>query len=107
MTLKKGTSGKLLTTTEQQTLSMSSNDDNITQVSSTVTVYSVRAQVSSTVTVYSVRSQVSSTVTVYMYFVYRGVLYCYVSIEIDDVFVSDECKDSFAEFTKQKFEWTW
>ena len=43
MTLKKGSSGKLLTTTEQQTLSMSSNDDNITQVSSTVTVYSVRA----------------------------------------------------------------
>ena len=28
MTLKKGSSGKLLTTTEQQTLSMSSNDDN-------------------------------------------------------------------------------
>ena len=58
MTLKKGTSGKLLTTTEQQTLSMSSNDDNITQVSSTVTVYSVRA--------------------LYMYFVYRDVFYCYV-----------------------------
>ena len=37
-----------------------------------------------------------------MYYVYRGVLYCYVSIEIDDVFVSDECKDSFTEFTKQK-----
>ena len=87
MTLKKGSSGKLLTTTEQQTLSMSSNDDNITQVSSTVTVYSVRA--------------------LCMYFVYRGVLYCYVSIEIDDVFVSDECKDSFTEFTKQKFDWTW
>ena len=43
MTLKKGSSSKLLTTTEQQTLSMSSNDDNITQVSSTVTVYSVRS----------------------------------------------------------------
>ena len=87
MTLKKGSSGKLLTTTEQQTLLMFSNDDDITQVSSTVTVYSVRP--------------------LCMYFAYKAVLYCCVSMEIDDIFdVSNECKDSF-EFTKQKFEWTW